>query len=103
MVNKIIKELENLKNPYVVNFNGNLEMIDYYIERAIEIVKKYENDGWHIVKDGDLPKIDDNYIVSVSRINPTSYVDYFDIKQGMFDTYADVIAWKQLPQLYKVE
>lgn len=67
MIDKIIEELE--ENAFEVDTRdyGRLDVVD--VECAIEIVKKYENNGWISVKDR-LPANED------TLFNQTDYLTY---------------------------
>ena len=68
MIDKILEELEQLRHPYMTFENkGQLDTIDYYINKAIEIVKKHANDGWHVVADGDFPECEKEVEITVER------------------------------------
>ena len=98
LIDNVINELESLKYPYIRDDQSSF--YNTAIDDAIEIVKQYDECSW-ILCSKELPKLDANYLVSVSKINPTVSVDYFDTKHSEFDSYADVVAWKPLQQPYK--
>ena len=65
---------------------------------------------WHYVKDGDLPKVKGNYLVTWKRVHQ-EYGEWgfdvvlFDIEEECFEGVKEPIAWKEivLPELKESE
>lgn len=111
MINKIIEELEKLWSEY----NSHNDYRDYKadaINQAIEIVKKYDNDGWISVE--ELPPRDTRFnnvfSINVNFVDDKGlyYCGYYDFEHEEWQYGYDdniclhTVAWK-LPQPYKGE
>lgn len=116
MVDKIIEELVGIKSD-ITSTNEVLSLVtrtrNTALEEAIEIVKKYENDGWVSVND----RLPDEYTEVWATMkglalknNSTFHLFYSDrmFRHSNFcgeKFSGQIIAWKpfELPQPYKGE
>ena len=131
MIDKIIEELTELRNGFESNCHKYINCdecsqydicTDCSLSMAIEIVKKYENDGWILCSD-ELPLSQE--LVSTNFFEQKQYVvkrktnrgveGYYDYDVARYlhvyedGFYAngmalkDVVEWHELPRPYKGE
>ena len=92
--NKAKEDADKMKSRF-------LELCNLKDMRIAELEKANK---WHYVKDGDLPKHDNDVLVLLK--DETTQVDYYFSKIGWnISINADVIAWKEivLPELKESE
>lgn len=124
-MDEIIKELEKLKLGFQDEYHKLMDSGKQYdcvhditdiadtkvetMNTAIELVKIYANDGWHVVAYGDLPEESGTYIVtqamhSLKEHNKILRTDTecVDFSNGMWKRakHLEVIAWRELPPKY---
>ena len=111
MIDKIIEELEELYIDVVTDGDASLiHSHNQTINKAIEIVKKYDNDGWISVND-ELPKYDTRILATFITNKGSIGVEdcWYSLINRCFETYKDfekiplgikILAWQPLPQPY---
>lgn len=107
MIDKIIEELEYEKGNYEADTVEEANAIEQSFEKAIKIVKKYENDGWVLCSDR-LPKIESifcneykDFLIGYGYEDGGSNTGFSAESENII--LMDAVAWKPLPQPYKGE
>lgn len=111
MIDEIIKELEEIRKDDKIRF------ADQVLDRAINIVKKYEDNKW-VPCCERLPEESGFYLVTLEYCIDDSAIEflYYDKDKNIFEFVADgdeeknmswreecdyVIAWELLPKQYR--